>query len=282
MSTQLDTFRRYVTANPVAAAAPDRRVIMVGSGKGGVGTSTVAALLGITAAASGLEVLLVDADERMGCLAWLLGVHPERTHASLLGGGPTPEQLVARVGETLSLLPIGGTAIEPELTSGQRRALLRRVESIYARYDLVVVDAGSRLESIHTICAYGPGRLLAVTGADRISVAATYALVKAVGTRFPATKLEVLVNRLDGTSSLATFAEIRTATGEFLRSDVGFAGSVPDDESLRAGVGAGMPVQEAAVGSPAAAACQQIGIRIGREVIESPAPLVATRPSHWR
>ena len=42
--------------------APTSGVLVLGSGKGGVGTSTVSALLALVAAQEGRQVLLVDAD----------------------------------------------------------------------------------------------------------------------------------------------------------------------------------------------------------------------------
>ena len=53
--------------------------LLVASGKGGVGTSIIAALMALTAAERGKRVLLIDACESGGSLHHLFGVRP--THS---------------------------------------------------------------------------------------------------------------------------------------------------------------------------------------------------------
>jgi Mrp family chromosome partitioning ATPase len=89
MATQLDALRAYVASRPAASApAPARgarrdardarepgpAMFVVGSGKGGAGTSITAAMLALALAASGARTLLVDADEQVGAQRLLLGV----------------------------------------------------------------------------------------------------------------------------------------------------------------------------------------------------------------
>ena len=71
--------------------------------------------------------------------------------------------------------------------------LLRRVSGLYERFDLVVVDGGSRLDSVMAACAAGAGRLVGVTTPDRIAQAAVYALLKVTRGRFGALPTELVV-----------------------------------------------------------------------------------------
>ena len=50
--------------------------LLCASGRGGSGTSMVAALIAVAAAGSGTRVLLVDADDLVGPQQMLLGVTP--------------------------------------------------------------------------------------------------------------------------------------------------------------------------------------------------------------
>lgn len=263
MTLQLSGIRRYMERRPILLPPPPpsrEPVLVVGSGKGGAGTSTLASLLAVVASERGSRVLLVDGDASLGSLHLLFGVPAGPGVGSLRDGETTVADLLVGLSDRLTLLPGGG---DPgEVGTAERQSLFRRVSSLYVDYDLVVVDGGSRLESVRSACASAAGRVIAVTTADRVSVAATYALIKALGQRFPGTPVEVLVNREDPRAAEIAAAEIREAARHFLQHSVGFAGSVPDDLCLPAGILAGMSLPDAAAGSPAALAVQSVATHV--------------------
>ncbi|MEX0912891.1 MAG: P-loop NTPase [Gemmatimonadota bacterium] len=295
MSSQLDSLRRYVAARPLALLPEvPERVLLVGSGKGGVGTSTIAALLAVMAAADGDEVLLVDADESHGSLPLLLGAEPRAPLGRLRGGDITPADLLVTIGHGLALLPLGGTADPAErLPAVERRSLIRRVSALYGRYDLVIVDAGSRLEQVLNAASGGVSRLLAVTAAERVSAAATYALIKTIDARQPGVPVDLLFNRCRLSAATKGYEEMARATRHFLERGLDFAGAVPEDERFRTALEDGMPLlAAAALGTPAAAACHGLAgmmvrqfndrdtARTGRALEYSPAaaaPRLSTR-----
>lgn len=276
MSEQIEALRRFMADRVQPPTAS--HVVVLGSGKGGVGTSTLAALLALVTSVDA-RVLLVDADASLGSLHLLLGAPQGPGLGALRGGRLETSDLLVPVTETLALLPGGGA---PELTAAERQALFRRASSLYDNFDLVVVDGGSRLESVLVACGSGVRTLLAVTTADRVSVAATYALVKTVGARFPGTPVQLLVNREDSGGAARVAEEVRTASRRFLKRDVGFRGSVPEDPCLRAGIQAGMLVQEAATDSPAAAAVQALGSTLLPQLTAGSPALGGRYPLHWR
>ena len=254
-----------VAASNLAAS----NVVVVASGKGGVGTSTVAALLALAAAGLGQRVLLVDPDDQVGPLAQLLGVRPRHALADLRDGVDAAE-LVVPVSELLALVPGGPPAEASRAVEGaERRALLRRVGGLYGSHDLIVIDGGSRFELVGACCdgAAGvaggaPARLVAVTGTDPIALAATYALVKATAQRPGIGSTELLVNRADGETAARTFALADEAARQFLGRSLVLAGSLPDDACLDLALRAGMTLLDAAAGSPAAAAAHELATRL--------------------
>ncbi len=270
MTTQLDSLRHYVGnhAAPHDFEGPER-VLLVGSGKGGVGTSTVAALIAVMAAADGHDVLIVDADDNHGALPMLFGVEPAYSPVDLMRGRVTPGDLLLRPGYGLSLLPAGGCASGERLEPVERRSLLRRLSSLYGRYDLVVVDAGSRIDQILGAASAGAARLLAVSAAERISAAATYALVKVIDTHFAGMPVDLLFNRTRRPVATAAFDEVDNATRHFLRRGLAFAGAIPEDDRMRAAIEAGRPIQEAAaLGTPATSACHELSALLIEQLLE--------------
>lgn len=263
MSAQAEAMRLHTAGRmPASQDFEHSHVVVVGSGKGGVGTSTAAALLALCAAGRGSEVLLVDAAEGIGALHLLLGAQPRGTLAALRGGGVEPRDLVVPLADTLHLLPGGDAEGADPLSPAERRVLFRRVSSLYDRYDLVVVDGGSRMDPVLAACAAGAGLLLAVTTPERISLAGAYALLKAAHVRAPGLPVEVLLNAADADGAGAAWAHLRAGTEAFLARTVALAGSIPEDASLRAGVGAGMLLQDAAAASPVAHALDEVAARL--------------------
>lgn len=239
-------------------------VLVVASGKGGTGVSLAAALLGLAVAGEGRQVLLVDGTESYGALHLMLGVVPRHPLTALRGGQAQVEELLTPVAETIALFPGGGADLPDAAPLGhaEREVLFRRVAELYGRFDLVVVDAGSRLEAVLTACGGGVSRLLLVATDDQIAMAATHALLKAVEARMPGIGVDVLVNRATERDAMAVHDHLATAAERFLGRAIGLAGAIPDDFCLQGGLGAGMTVQDAAAGSPAALAARTAGLQL--------------------
>lgn len=261
MSTQLEPLRRQLAPRPYPSRRGDEGgPIVFASGKGGTGTSTAAALLACGAAEAGFQVLLIDGAPGLGSLHLYLGVDAGQGW-SALKSGTKPQELLVRVTENLTLLP-AGTAEDAAgaVSPAERQALFRRVSSLFVGYDLVVIDGGSRLDAVLAACGAGASRLIAVSTPDRVSLAGTYALVKVLGTKLPDLPVSVLVNRGDEEAG----ENLRAAARRFLARSIELAGALPDDECLRAGINAGMNIQDAAADSPAAAAMLDAGTRFVR------------------
>jgi MinD-like ATPase involved in chromosome partitioning or flagellar assembly len=165
------------------------------------------------------------------------------------------------------------------LTAADRRTPFERLLPLSSEYDCVVVDGGSHLETLLAIASCGAGQALVVTDADRIALAANFALLKVLGQRTPDVRTSVLVNRHDETVALRAAAQLADACARFIDRDVSLAGAVPDDVCLRAALGAGMPIGDAADGSPAARTMQSLALRVFPLLAGSRADARAASPS---
>lgn len=222
MSRQLESLRAFVGDRPPHAWRRVPHVAVIAGGKGGVGASTVAALVAGGAARAGHATLLVDASAGNAPLATLLGVEPAHE----------PREVAHR-------LALAGVAAPHEISPAERRAALRRLSAHYPAYELVVIDAGATCDGVSSAIAAGAGRLVALTTDERLSLAATYALVKFAIERFERMPITVLVNRCAPADAGAAFGHVATAVEQFLTAAITPAGSVPDDDALGAAVEAG-------------------------------------------
>jgi flagellar biosynthesis protein FlhG len=234
------------------------KTLLVASGKGGVGTSIVATLLALTAAAGDERVLLVDATESGGTLHHLFGARPARSLWMLGRSGDSRDTVIA-IDETLSLIAGGtsGGAAAPR-NDAERRASLAAVRPVFARFDLVVIDGGSRLDTISAIAELVDPTLLLVTSADRLALAANYALVKAMRAGRANLEISVVANRHGSAVADEACDFLTGACSHFLGRPIDVAGTIPDDPCLQAAVGAGMSVRDALDGSPAADAMRAV------------------------
>lgn len=245
-------------------------VIAVGSGKGGVGTSLSSALLAVEAARRGEQVLLVDIDQSVGSQHMMFGARESGPGLGALRGGSTrAEDLLQPIAPGLTLLPGGGVGWEGTLATAasEHRALLTRVWGLFADYSTVVIDAGSRLESVTAACAAGVERLLCVTSPDRISLAASYALFKVLRARFERLPIELMVNGSDEHDGRGIHAVVRAATQAFLGTDVRLAGIIPVDNALRDQVQRGRSVADTRMDGDAISA---VGAVMQRMLSERP------------
>jgi flagellar biosynthesis protein FlhG len=276
MSSQLAAVRQFMSVRGRAAprAEPTTPVVVVGAGKGGVGTSTVAMLLA-SAMSAEREVLLVDTGHQLGVVHHMLGVDPAHTLDDLRAGRAEPEQLLVPVAPGLTLLSAHSPPTAEPLSVAERKLLFRRATALYERYALIVVDAGATVDSIVTSCVDGTVRFLAVTASDRIAVVSTYALIKLLHIRCPNVTVEVLANRCEDDVAARTIESITAACEQFLGRPVDFAGAVPVDPNFTDALSAGIGAVDAAAGSPAADALHRIGMRIAPGA--APVPAVTLR-----
>jgi flagellar biosynthesis protein FlhG len=213
-------------------------VIVVGSGKGGVGKSVVSVMLATAAAAAGRRVLLFDGDQNLGNLHVLLGVRPAARLDALLHGEVAPADLVRPVAENLWLLPgdSGAEALHA-LEPVDRARLNVRLSTLWDDFDAVIVDAGAGIDSVVRASALGASRLMVVTAPEPAALTDAYALMKIVHLQSPGLPLDVVVNRCaTDAEGRAAYDKLAQACERFLRRGVRFLGAIPEDDAVRLAV----------------------------------------------
>ena len=203
-----------MTAEPI--------VIVVGSGKGGVGKSLVSVMLGLALAREGHRTLLFDGDQHLGNLHVMLGIRPRARREAVLQVPVAPSELVQPVADNLFLLPAdSGAETYAELDPLDRARLELRLQGLYDRFDVVVVDAGAGLDSVMQASTVRTTHLLVVTAPEPAALTDAYALLKIMHGRQPQLAMDVLVNRvIDDHEGDHAFAKLAAACERFLRRAV--------------------------------------------------------------
>ncbi len=278
MSIQAEELRRYVADRPPESwREASTRTVVVGSGKGGSGASTIAALLGIGMAEAGRRTLLVDGDDAIGALHHLFGI-PSASEALLRQEDPDSE--IIWVADRLALLPGGSVRhriASVRTTPVQRSAFYRRIMPMAVTFDVMIVDAGSRLDSVVAATSTHAARYVTVSGIEPAALAASYALVKALAQRVSDARVEMLVNGHDDVSALTAFQHVSMATEQFLGRDLGYAGTIPACQSLRGAVLSGRSLDHVDPTASATAAARTLARRLLNDLDRDASALSDTR-----
>jgi len=227
--------QRALRGSPDCADPDGPPVLVVGSGKGGVGKSIVAVLLAAGYADRGDRVLLLDGSQNLGHLQVLLGVTIQARLEQLMRGDAEPAELLHQVSERLWFVPSdSGAEGLYALPAVDQARLHHRVAALYPDFDVVVVDAGPGLEVVVRLATMGGSCLVLVTLPEVAALTDAYALIKLVNGQLPNLPIQLLVNRMcDPDEAAAAHGRLATATERFLGRSLGTLGGLPETPALR-------------------------------------------------
>ncbi|MFW6357949.1 MAG: septum site-determining protein MinD [Chroococcales cyanobacterium] len=216
------------------------RIIVVTSGKGGVGKTTVTANLGMAIARLGRKVVLVDADFGLRNLDLLLGLENRVVYTAIeaLAGQCRLEQALVKDKRQpgLALLPAAQNRNKESVSPDQMKILVR---ALTKRYEYVIVDcpAGIEMGFRNAIAAAEEALIVttpevaAVRDADRV-----IGLLEANGIR----RIHLIVNRLK--PKMVKENEMMSVEDVLEILSIPLIGIVPDDERVIVSSNRGEPL----------------------------------------
>jgi len=205
-------------------------MITVAGGKGGVGTSTIAANLAMALAAQGRRTVLVEADLDRTASGLATGAEG-CSIVDALAGRRTVHEILGRGPGGIQILP-GAFApselVECSATAQQR--LIGELKSLGRHAEVVVLDAGGGRNPFIRRLWQAADLVLLVTTADSASIVESYAAIKVLSGGDAAIPLYTLVNRVaDGVQAAEVHARVGAACRRFLGLHTYEAGHVPLD-----------------------------------------------------
>lgn len=242
------------------------RVIVVTSGKGGVGKTTTTANLGMALAKRGHLTVLVDADFGLRNLDLLLGLENRVVYTALdaLAGNCRLEQALVKDKRQpkLALLPAAQNRTKEAVTPQQMKQL---VKALSTRYQYIVIDcpAGIEMGFRNAIAAANEAiivttpEIAAVRDADRV-----VGLLEAHGIK----NIRLIVNRLRPAMVKANDMMSVSDVQEILA--VPLLGIVPDDEQVIVSTNRGEPLVLQESPSMAGQALQNVARRLDGETVD--------------
>ena len=211
--------------------------IVVASGKGGVGKSTISACLAQEMARRGHSVLLIDCDIGLRSLDLILGVdeHVLFTWADVVLGRCELTQAIMLRGDFHLLC----APLQPEraLTDD----MLQKLVKSCTQYDVVIIDAPAGIGFGFRMACYAANRGLIVTTPDPICVRSVGAAARQL-TRFGIKDVRLVVNRFD--RRLALRGKLLMIDDVIDRTETQLIGVIPQESRLFVETADGLPLRE--------------------------------------
>ncbi len=257
----------------VAARAPGVPLrIAITSGKGGVGKTTIAANLAALWARRGRRTLVVDADLGLACLDLALGVKPRRDLFDVIEGTASLEETLVEGPFGAMLLPASvGRFQLANMGHASRAALMRAIDLVAARFEVVIFDTGAGIGATAVEFASHADEIVLVVTPDASTLRDAYAMAKVLADRAPGRTLQVLTNQLEQPKAgERTYERLSDLVQRFLDVRLAYAGGIVRDSALTETAGSGVPFVLAEPRSQLAQVLGGLVSTLDREVVSKP------------
>jgi len=249
-------------------------VVVIVSGKGGVGKSNLAVNLGIQLSRSALRVVLVDADLGLANADILLNVSPLGDVSDLLDYRIPPDDVLMRGPDGLRVV-CGATGMtrRGEACDLDPLNCVRAIERLDEFYDVLLIDCPAGVAPLVSDFALAGDRLVVVTTPEPTALADAYATLKTLYSRGFGGCAGLIVNMAESRAEADSAARrLQQAADRFLGLSLENLGYVVFDRHVPAAVRERTPVivryPRCAASSCMAEVCRRL----------SPPPPVRGRP----
>lgn len=203
--------------------------ILIASGKGGVGKSTVTSFLGKAMADSGKKVLLIDSDTGLGALDIMLSVADKKmnTWLDVSTENCNIGNALIRISDNLCLLP-SPAAYPDEIDEDVFTKITDECEN---DFDMIFIDASAGIDENLKRAAKCSDRAIFVATADEISVKCA-AAAAAETEKFGINRedMRLIINRF--VKKAAMKSKLLNVDGVIDKSGVRLLGILPEDKKI--------------------------------------------------
>ncbi len=232
------SIRQQIEVEMINKPSRQTRVIVISSGKGGVGKSTLALNMSLVLGAYKQKVILMDADMGLANIDIMLGIVPEYTIQHVLQGRKRLKDIIIDGPSGVKIIP-GGSGINElaNLNDNELSRLIQELGKVDGEYDYMIIDTGAGISRNVVSFLLAADDVIIVTTAEPTSLTDAYGLVKTIIRQSFDGKIYLIVNKVTNSSEGIMVAEkFRIACNRFLETDLIPIGNVVDEPAVREGI----------------------------------------------
>ncbi|MGI6449640.1 MAG: MinD/ParA family protein [Desulfitobacteriia bacterium] len=233
------------------------RVIAIGSGKGGVGKTTLAINLSLALSDLGKRVIILDADIGMANVELLLKLNTSLNLTNVLNGQCSLRDTLTPGPLGINLLPgSSGISSLTNLNPIQFNRILAGFSDLENECDIFIIDTGAGLSENVLKFLEAADDLILITTTEPHALMDTYALTKALAYRNPEVKPLLIINRCETESEAYKCSEtFNKAASRFLKLKPELIGWIYEDKKVSKSLKNQRPLY---LTNPTSEYCQQI------------------------
>ncbi len=214
------------------------RVIVVSSGKGGVGKSTLALNLSLSLCSLGQRVVLMDADLGMANIDIMLGLVPKFNLYHLIRDQKSLKDIIINGPSSLKIIP-GGSGMNElaNLREDQLNRILLEMGRLDGEYDFMIVDTGAGISNSVIKFLLAADDVIILTTPEPTSLTDAYGIVKSVTHSGYSGNMFLVVNRVNKESEGVLVAQkFKLVSEKFLDLDIKILGHIIQDPQVEQGI----------------------------------------------
>ncbi len=214
------------------------RVIVISSGKGGVGKSTIALNMSLVLCTYNKKVILMDADMGLANIDIMLGIVPEYTIQHVVQGRKKLKDIIIEGPAGVKIIP-GGSGINElaNLNDNELNRLIQELGKVDGEYDYMIIDTGAGISRNVVSFLLAADDVIIVTTTEPPSLTDAYGTVKTIIRQSYTGKIYLLVNKVgNSTEGLMVAEKFRIACNRFLNTDLIPIGNVVNEPAVSEGI----------------------------------------------
>lgn len=221
----------------------NKRVLVVASGKGGVGKTTVSLNLSLALIQLGYKVVLFDADIGLANVDVMLGVNTVYNLSHVLRGERSVSQIIHREKELMLIAGGSGVADLLNLKNHDISRLVESIADLESLADILIIDTGAGISSQVVSFIAAADELMVVCTPEPTSLTDAYALIKKLSLVHFNRTLNCVVNRVKTEADARhAFARLSLTSNKFLGMHMNFFGFIREDESVAQAIRSQQPL----------------------------------------
>jgi flagellar biosynthesis protein FlhG len=213
-----------------------KNIVVVASGKGGVGKTWFSISLALTLRKSLEKVLIFDGDLGLANVDIQLNLTPKRDLVNFLHEECSFKEAITSYesGGIDVLTGRSGSDVLASIPADKRKIIKDNLIEVAKSYDIVIIDLGAGIDGIvKDLCQVGENCFI-ITTDEPTSMTDAYALIKVLSKKSPHIKIHIVVNRADSEKEgIKTFQTLCKVCESFLKFTPKLGGIVRYDKKVR-------------------------------------------------